>query len=71
MHTGAIRKLDVSADGTLIATASEDKTARLRSVPELRLLKTFRLAIPELAGGRQNEGDDYGAAPRFFIAGLK
>ena len=48
MHTGAIRKLDVSADGTLIATASDDKTARLWSVPERRLLKTFRLSIPEL-----------------------
>ena len=58
MHTGAIRKLDVSADGTLIATASDDKTARLWSVPERRLLKTFRLSIPELTGGRQNAGDD-------------
>ena len=72
MHTGAIRKLDVGADGTLIATASDDKTARLWSVPERRLLKTFRLSIPELTGGRQNAGmTKYGAATRFFIAGLK
>ena len=42
------------------------------SVPERRLLKTFRLSIPELTGGRQNAGMiKYGTAPRFFIAGLK
>ena len=52
MHTGVIRKLDVSADGTLIATASEDKTARLWSVPESRLLGTFRLPMSEGEGGR-------------------
>ncbi len=52
MHTGAIRKLDVSADGSLIATASEDKTARLWSVAEKRLLKTFRLPMSEGEGGR-------------------
>ena len=54
MHTGAIRKFDVSADGSLIATASEDKTARLWSVPGKRLLKTFRLPVPEGEGGRAN-----------------
>ena len=54
MHTGAIRKFDVSADGSLIATASEGKTARLWSVPEKRLLKTFRLPVSEGEGGRAN-----------------
>ena len=54
MHTGAIRKFDVSADGSLIATASEDKTARLWSVPGKRLLKTFRFPVPEGEGGRAN-----------------
>ena len=52
MHTGVIRKLDASADGALIATASEDKTVRLWSVPGKRLLKTFRLPMSEGEGGR-------------------
>jgi len=52
MHTGVIRKIDASADGTLIATASEDKTVRLWSIPEKRLLGTFRLPRSEGEGGR-------------------
>ena len=51
MHTGVIRSISASADGTLVATASQDKTARLWSVAEKRLLRTFRLPVLEGSGG--------------------
>ncbi|WP_119388924.1 caspase family protein [Taklimakanibacter lacteus] len=43
MHTASIRRLDVSADGKILVTGSEDKTVRVWSLPEGRLLKTLRL----------------------------
>ncbi len=52
LHTGTIRAIDASADGSLIATASEDKTVRLWSVTEKRLLRTFRLPQSAGEGGR-------------------
>ncbi len=52
LHTGLVRAVDASADGSLIATASEDKTTRLWSVSEKRLLKTFRLPQSAGEGGR-------------------
>lgn len=51
MHTGVVRSISVSADGTLVATASQDKTARLWSVAERRLLRTFRLPMLDGSGG--------------------
>lgn len=42
MHTAVIRRLDVSADGKFLVTGSEDKTARVWSLPDGRLLKTLR-----------------------------
>lgn len=43
MHTASIRRLDVSADGKILVTGSEDKTVRVWSLPDGRLLKTLRL----------------------------
>jgi WD40 repeat protein len=54
MHTTVIRSVSVSADGKLIATASEDKTARLWSLPEGKLLKTFRVPVGEGSAGKLN-----------------
>src|SRR5688500_3916761 len=51
-HTGSVRAVDTNADGSLLATASEDKTARLWSVTEKRLLRTFRLPQSAGEGGR-------------------
>jgi WD40 repeat protein len=48
MHTAAIKRIAVSADGRLLATGSDDKTARLWSLPDGRLLRTFR---PPIGGG--------------------
>jgi WD40 repeat protein len=60
MHTGAIRGLAANRDCSLLATASEDKTVRLWSVPDGRLLTTVnsmrspshRMAGPSRLGGR-------------------
>ncbi len=43
MHTAVIRRLDVSADGKVLVTGSEDKTVRVWSLPDGRLLRTLRL----------------------------
>lgn len=43
MHTSSIRRLDVSADGKILVTGSEDKTVRVWSLPDGRLLRTLRL----------------------------
>lgn len=43
MHTASIRRLDVSADGKILVTGSEDKTIRIWSLPDGRLLRTLRL----------------------------
>jgi WD40 repeat protein len=45
MHTAIIRRFDISADGRLLATGSEDKTIRLWSWPDGRLLRVFRVPI--------------------------
>jgi len=51
MHTGAITTLDVSADGRFLVTGADDKTVRLWSLPDGRLLKVFRVPIgPGTAG---------------------
>src|SRR5437868_1646805 len=43
MHTASIRRLDVSADGKILVTGSEDKTVRIWSLPDGRLLRTLRM----------------------------
>ena len=40
MHTTVIRRIGLSADGALLATGSQDKTVRLWSLPQERLLRT-------------------------------
>ncbi|MGE0240967.1 MAG: caspase family protein, partial [Parvibaculaceae bacterium] len=45
MHTAIIRRLDVSADGRILVTGSEDKTVRAWSIPDGRLLRTLRLPV--------------------------
>ena len=51
MHTGSIYRSGISADGTLLVTASVDKTARLWSLPDGKLVRTFRVPISLGAGG--------------------
>lgn len=51
MHIGAVKSIDVSADGRFMVTGSEDKTVRLWSLPDGRLLKVFRVPIGPGDGG--------------------
>ncbi len=52
MHTAAVQAISVSADGKLIVTGSDDKTARLWSLADGKLLKTFRIPVAPNWGGR-------------------
>jgi hypothetical protein len=52
MHTGEIRAIGVDASCSLLVTASLDKTARLWSLPDGRLLHTLRLPIGDGYDGR-------------------
>ncbi len=45
MHTAPVNRIAVSADGRLLATASDDKTVKLWALPEWRLLRTLRPPI--------------------------
>ncbi len=68
-HTGAIPRVCVDAAGTLMASASYDKTVRLWSLPEGRELAVLRLPI-----GPGHEGEVYAVAitpggSRVFAAG--
>jgi Caspase domain/WD domain, G-beta repeat len=51
-HLAPIRSLEVTESGDFMLTASLDKTARLWSLPQLDLLKTFRLPIDWADGGQ-------------------
>src|ERR1017187_2985943 len=57
MHTGFINSSSVDAAGQLLLTASDDKTARLWSISDGRLLTVLR---PPIDSGQ--EGDLYVAA---------
>lgn len=56
-HTAAVRRIALSPDETLLATAGDDKTARIWQVADRRLLATLRVPIGEGDVGRL-----YGAA---------
>lgn len=57
MHTSAINRLSIDPTGRLMVSASDDKTVRLWSLPEGRLLRTLRPSI-----GLGNEGKVYAVA---------
>ena len=52
MHTAIIRRISVDQNCSLVATASDDKTVRLWSLPQGRLIRTFRLPIGKGHGGK-------------------
>ncbi|MEO0548647.1 MAG: TIR domain-containing protein, partial [Pseudomonadota bacterium] len=47
MHTAIIRRISLTADGAVMASASEDKTVKLWALPEGRLIRTLRRPIGE------------------------
>src|SRR5271170_3705790 len=57
MHTAVIRRIGVDAACARIATASDDKTVRLWSLPDGKLQRTIRLPI-----GPGNGGNVFAAA---------
>jgi hypothetical protein len=57
MHTAEINRIGVDRECRLLATGSDDKTVRLWSLPEGRLLKTLRPPI-----GAGNDGKIYAVA---------
>ena len=52
MHTAAIKRIDADAQCRLLATGSDDKTVRIWSMPEGKLLRTQRLPISPGNGGK-------------------
>jgi dipeptidyl aminopeptidase/acylaminoacyl peptidase len=52
MHTAMIRRVGVDAACSLLATASDDKTVRLWSLPDGKLKRIIRLPIGEGNGGK-------------------
>lgn len=52
MHTAAIKRIGLSADGKLLATGADDKTVRLWALPAGRLIRTFRLPMDAGNGGK-------------------
>jgi hypothetical protein len=52
MHTAPVRRVTLSADGTLAVTGSDDKTIKLWSVPDGRLLRTIRMPVDSGNGGK-------------------
>lgn len=54
MHTARITRISTDAAGRVALTSSDDKTARLWSLPEGRLLRTFRPPLGEGDEGKLN-----------------
>ena len=52
MHTALIRRIGVDAACRLLATASDDKTVRLWSLPDGKLKQVIRLPIGEGDAGK-------------------
>lgn len=57
MHTAVIRRISLTGDGAVIASASDDKTVKLWALPEGRLGRTLRPPI-----GAGDEGKVYAVA---------
>lgn len=51
MHTAMIKRISADGQGRVALTCGTDKTARLWSLPEGRLLRTFRPPLDEGTGG--------------------
>jgi WD40 repeat protein len=54
MHTATINRISLTADGRMLATASHDKTVRLWSLPDCKLVRTLRPPIGPGYEGRVN-----------------
>ena len=59
MHTAVIWRIGVDAACARIATASDDKTVRLWSLPDGKLQRTIRLPIGPGNGGKVICGGDF------------
>jgi hypothetical protein len=57
MHTATIKRISLTADGRMMATGSDDKTVRLWSLPDGKLVRTLRPPI-----GPGNDGKVYAVA---------
>ncbi len=52
MHTAAIKRIGVDASCSLLATASDDKTVRLWSLPDGKPKRVIRLPIGDGDAGK-------------------
>jgi hypothetical protein len=62
MHTAAIKRISLTSDGRLMATGSDDKTVRLWSLPDGKLVRTLR---PPNRGRQRWQGLRGGAGARW------